>query len=81
MQEADVATGNGRPGALVAPQVPASYPLPAPVPVGAGGYMWSFSGDIAGMNQAHHFAGALQALNPGLRCRIYRTTSSFPLAL
>ena len=78
-QEADVATGNGRPGHLIAPTLPDIYPpsnsvtLPTLVPVGLGGSTWTFVGGAAGREQASHLAGTLQALNPGLKVKIYNT--------
>ena len=75
-----MATGNGRPGHLVAPTLPDIYPppnsttLPALVPVGlGGGFTWTLVGGAAGREQASHLAGALQALNPGLKVNIYNT--------
>lgn len=76
-----MASGPGQPGALMSPVLPAVYPppnsgLPALTPLHPGGYSWRFAAGKAGLAQAHHFAGALQALNPGLRVLIFITGTS-----
>lgn len=40
---------------------------------GATGCSWAFMGGEAGMRAAHHLAGALAAVNPGLELKIYST--------
>lgn len=81
-----MSTGAGAPGQLVSPVMPAQYPpaiigasgqqLPPLVPNGGGGYSFVFGAGADGMNNAHHLLGALQALNPGLRAKIYRTRAT-----
>ena len=55
---------------------PNSTTLPALVPVGLGGYTWAFVGGAAGREQASHLAGALQALNPGLKVKLIYNTGT-----
>lgn len=79
----DVSTVPGAsPGSLAAPLMPDPYPplvappgqqLPPLVPVGGGGYSFAFGAGATGQAHAHHLLGALQALNPGLRGKIYST--------
>ncbi len=69
---ADPATGTGNPGALAAPAMPQQWPanLPALVPVGISGCMWTFSGGSKGHAAAAYLTGALRERNPGLVVRV-----------
>lgn len=79
LQVADLSTGPGAKGTLVEPAIPVPYPppqsqRPALQPVGPG--IWQFAGNAHGRDDARHFMGALQQVNPGLAVALLMTDSA-----
>lgn len=88
--EIDVSSGQAAQGQLLSPVMPLQYPplvgppdqqLPPLVQVGGGNYSFAFAAGREGHAHAHHLLGTLQALNPGLRGKIYSTGVSPVLLL